>query len=372
MAENLRFHSMSSMEGTYIDTENDSYGCLYSYLSALYSCPNGWHLPQDKEWMQMEFNAGLEIDQLMNLGYRDSGNVGLALKSGNLWKNDGNGTGNESFNVTPAGYAWENNKLTESATGAYFWTSSKTLSGVLIRHFRYNSQGIVRGRVSKNLRLSVRCIKDGSNIESEAFYGTLKDPRDGQNYRTIEIGKQTWMADNLNYDSGEVCWKYDQPLLADRAYGRFYNWANAMNIDQKFNFISFKNEEKNFQGICPDGWHLPSDNDWKDLEKYIAFDLDIDNSMVADNWIGSALKAKYDWKNQKQNCGQSGFCVLPVGSASSKGITNYYGLSATFWTSTETTAKGAWNRSLFHYNESITRVSGKSKTRGYSIRCLKN
>lgn len=108
-------------------------------------------------------------------------------------------------------------------------------------------------------------------------YGTLTDPRDQNTYRTVTIGAQLWMAENLNYaDSVKTpnlkgnSWCYmDNPQNCEKA-GRFYTFLAAMDQDTSFadNNIEMPLGSVT-QGICPEGWHIPSELDWNALLSYV-------------------------------------------------------------------------------------------------------
>ena len=80
--------------------------------------------------------------------------------------------------------------------------------------------------------------------------GTFVDSRDGKTYKTTKIGTQWWMAENLAYNVGDGCWAYNNDESNVATYGRLYIWEAA-------------------QAACPSGWHLPSENEWKQLEMAI-------------------------------------------------------------------------------------------------------
>ncbi len=115
-------------------------------------------------------------------------------------------------------------------------------------------------------------------MNPEISYGELTDARDGQVYRTVEIGDQIWMAENLNYaympDTLSFC--YNDSAEYCEKYGRLYTWSAAMD-----SAAIFSEDGKGcsveqsgspscgkfpVRGICPEGWHFPSNNEWKTLD----------------------------------------------------------------------------------------------------------
>jgi uncharacterized protein (TIGR02145 family) len=81
-------------------------------------------------------------------------------------------------------------------------------------------------------------------------YGSFADTRDGNTYRTVKIGHQTWMAENLNYDTERGCSCYKEEILNCDKYGRLYDWNAA-------------------RYVCPTGWHLPSRKEFESLKNFI-------------------------------------------------------------------------------------------------------
>jgi uncharacterized protein (TIGR02145 family) len=156
---------------------------------------------------------------------------------------------------------------------------------------------------------------DGGNFD----YGSVTD-KDGNTYRTVKIGNQRWMAENLatNVD-GSVCYGND-PANCSK-YGRLYGWAMAMGFpyecnrdaDEKVGCIA---KSLPHQGICPAGWHIPSNEDWYALMKFVDPSCS-DNSKCAN--AGAKLKATCGWEDTKRNKSGNGtddygFAALPSGT----------------------------------------------------------
>ncbi|MDX9771177.1 MAG: FISUMP domain-containing protein [Tenuifilaceae bacterium] len=175
--------------------------------------------------------------------------------------------------------------------------------------------------------------------------GTFTDKRDGKTYKTIAIGKQIWMAENLAYKpSSGTYWAYDNDESNVATYGYLYNWETAQNV-------------------CPAGWHLPTDTEWKELRTFAG-----DNSMK--------LRSKTHWGNAKNGVSFNGtddfgFAGLPAGRILTDGSPNRIGYMGSWWSSTETTARTAWSWSIISNTRYLNNMS-ETKRYGYSVRCVKD
>ena len=185
---------------------------------------------------------------------------------------------------------------------------------------------------------------------------SFTDPRDNTVYKTVKIGDQIWMAENLNYDSPNSFFQYNDPSYGD-VYGRLYSFYEA-------------------QEVCPAGWHLPSDDEWKELEMSLGMsqsDADIDGTWRGTD-EGGVLKATgtelwVDPNVGATNC--TGFNGLPGGCGWAYGLYQQEGTRAWFWTSTEENSPNGWCRALANENSQIAR-GGTVKGCGFSVRCVKD
>lgn len=242
------------------------------------------------------------------------------------------------------------------------------------------------------LLLTLSCKKDDSNNPLDET--TVKDI-DGNVYKTITIGTQTWMAENLRttrYNDSTliplpfarssaifgpfVCtYRYTTNSDTIKTYGRLYNWLTL-----------------NTGKLCPKGWHIPSDAEWTTLTNYLtANGYNYDGSTAAnpaqgttpENRIGKALASTLGWLSSaiegsvgnsdfpdKQNT--TGFTALPAGARTDVGAFIQMGVGGFWWTSTENSSNtnNAYGRSLLNSYYSLN--SGvANKMCGFSVRCVK-
>ncbi len=220
-------------------------------------------------------------------------------------------------------------------------------------------------------------------VETEAIIlgcgDSFVDDRDDNVYQTVQIGGQCWMIENLNFDDGctEVSWVdgsdegwcgcYDDDPDNCGSYGLLYQWSAIMD-DSK---------AKKPQGLCPSGWHLPSDDDIKKLEMQQGMtQSDVDATGWRGLYQGDRLKCEeYDWcrNTNYPPCGASGFTALPGGVRSAEGSFDDHGVYGYWWTSSTTgyDPGEAWGRGLGLNNYTVQRY-GYNKAKGFSVRCLKD
>jgi len=175
--------------------------------------------------------------------------------------------------------------------------------------------------------------------------GTFTDPRDGQTYKTVVIGSQTWFAENLNYQTTNSWW-YDNSSANGDIYGRLYTWSAALTA-------------------CPGGWHLPSDAEWTTLTDFLG-GLDVAGGKMKETGLDH-------WNSPNTGAtNESGFTGLPGGYRHFNGEgyldMGDYGL---FWSSSVEISSYAWLRRLYYISPNVHR-DFRSVREGMSIRCLRD
>ncbi|MBK8802512.1 MAG: hypothetical protein IPN71_10765 [Fibrobacteres bacterium] len=183
-------------------------------------------------------------------------------------------------------------------------------------------------------------------------YGKLQDPRDGKVYRTVQIGTQTWMAENLNYEIG-TSWCYSNVETNCEKYGRLYDWASA-------------------RVSAPPNWHLPSDAEWMQLE----FALGMSSSQAnVIGWRGAAseaykLKATAGWIT-KDGSDSFGFRAIPGGWRHDGGAFASPNTDAAWWTSSASSSTTSWHRGIYDLYSTINREQYR-RGFGFSVRLVRD
>ena len=169
------------------------------------------------------------------------------------------------------------------------------------------------------------------------------DTRDRKSYRTVSVGGQNWMAENLNYAAGGSKCYGNKPENCEK-YGRLYDWKTA-------------------RTACPAGWRLPSDADWN---KLIA---NAGDPLTA----GAKLKSPDGWSDYRGKSGECtddyGFSAMPGGYGNSGGGFGGAGDEGYWWTSTESSANYAWYRYMLYHNARVRR-DDNNKAYLHSVRCV--
>lgn len=179
------------------------------------------------------------------------------------------------------------------------------------------------------------------------------DQRDGKTYKIVYIGNQIWMAENLAYkpSSGNY-WAYDNNSSNISKYGYLYDYETATNV-------------------CPDGWHLPSDNEWKTLEQYLGMSSTDANESGWRGDIGNKLKSTSGWNRNGNGTNSSGFNAVAGGYRSPSGAFSFAGYDGYWWSSSPSGSSIAWCRSLDYSGAEVIRFY-YDMAHGFSVRCLRD
>ena len=223
-----------------------------------------------------------------------------------------------------------------------------------------------------------------SAASSSSVLGTMTDERDGQTYKTVKIGTQTWMAENLNYaytgvpyryerdnevyTSDSTSWCYDDDPANCAKYGRLYTWAAAMDSVGTWSangkgcgYGSTCSPTGTVRGVCPEGWHLPTQTEWNTLFTAVG----------GQSTAGKMLKSTSGWNGSGNGTDAYSFSALPAGGRYDDG--NFYGegSSAYFWGSSEYDSDYAF-RMYLYYGRGLADLDSRDKDYGFSVRCVKD
>ena len=325
-----------------------------------------------------------------------SSSVVNSSSSSNAKSSSSSAKSSSSFVDTISSSNLQGDKLSSSSSEKQFVSSSSSAdvqsSSSEIMSNSSSSEGDVSSSSSED-KVNCSALLEGEtgwswNVPKECRfnpdidYGTMTDERDGKVYRTVKIGDQVWMAENLNYaDSAETpslkrkSWCYNgEPKNCDVA-GRLYTWAAAIDSvsladDADNPRICGYGKECDFtstrsatfvQGVCPGGWHLPSKKEWNALFTVVG----------GDSTAGKLLKSQTGWYNSGNGTDALGFSALPAGGRNGDGEGYNEGDYAYFWSSTELNSNYAYDVHL-GYGGDDAGLLYSIKNNGFSVRCVKN
>ena len=196
--------------------------------------------------------------------------------------------------------------------------------------------------------LLIGCKKDSVSSQDNHSCSQFTDDRDGETYSVVNIGNQCWMAENLRYNASG---SWLNPNNPDTKYGVLYDWATVMD-----NAPSSSSNPSTVQGICPNGWHVPSDEEWTELTNSITNDVE--------------LRSTTGWGNANNESNKSAFNAFPAGYCLSG---DFYALGgfAGFWSSTTgNSTNSAWYRNIANGSGVVRNSYGKDFS--FSCRCVKD
>jgi uncharacterized protein (TIGR02145 family) len=203
---------------------------------------------------------------------------------------------------------------------------------------------------------------DGIPAQDTAFLRLspgVVDPRDGQSYPVVNLGKQTWMARNLNYNT-DSSWTYENSADSGAKYGRLYTWAAAMDLPDSCNLAGCEDLIKPVhQGACPTKWHVPTPAEWSYLT---------DSVQKADS-AATHLRATSGWYTilpAYDGTDRFGFAALPGGLRDAGSFDNS-GNYAWFRTASPDAVL-----SLMPFQPAVQLFAGLTTQYGYSLRCVKD
>ncbi len=227
---------------------------------------------------------------------------------------------------------------------------------------RTNISITLLGIISMLLAFQWACKKesdpDDNNNDPGPVTGTVSDI-DGNQYKTVNIGEQVWMAEDLKvtrYNDGA-------PIINDTSGYYTPDSTKSTPLSSRGN----KYYHVKGSNICPAGWHLPSKQEWRDLVGFVAHD----NNGIHGGKEATALKATGGWIENGNGTDDYGFTARANGVYIAKDTTVIHVGEAGYWLSSDVAYSGPWIRYIWHYNTTVNESIGSWKN-GISIRCMKD
>ena len=412
--QNLSFVGPAAAPYLGYEPNRNHFGALYNHHAVTDTrglCPSGWHVPSDEEWIQLAAQLGVDSTQLYSTDWAGSN---VAISDQIRDPSYANGTNSSGFSALAAGTVDPWGSMVQAQTSAHFWTS--TLDGGLAWDRRLSSQipnAMRRYASDERAGLSVRCLR---NVANEVVPGTACDDgntgtyndiwdESGSNcsgtaavaadgsgpceaegsisyhdhdYLLVEIGDQCWFRENLQtlqFNNGDSI-PYGTATLWSSSVWRnlsFVGPAAAPYLGYEPNLNHFgalynHHAVTDTRGLCPSGWHVPSDEEWIQLAAQLGVDS---TQLYSTDWAGSNVDISDQIRDPSfaNGTNSSGFSALAAGTVDTWGSMVQAQTSAHFWTSTLDGGL-AWDRRLSsQIPNAILRYTSDQRA-GLSVRCL--
>ena len=315
-----------------------------------------------------------------------SGYEGTALKSTSGWNGNGNGTDDFGFGALPGGDRWLDGGFGGKGYECFWWSSSPIDGNAWQWNLISGGQGIYQDESDRVSGFSVRCLRDANfsliqgctdpmeyDVSANHDDGSCATPvcvsptMDGHSYEVVAIGGQCWFAENLRttvyadgsgipevtdnsdwsgLNTGARC-DYNNDANNVATYGRMYNWYAATAA----------------ANLCPSGWHVPTHQEWEDLEAHLA-------ANGHSGYEGTALKSTSGWNDNGNGTDDFGFGALPGGDRWLDGGFGGKGYEC-FWWSSSPIDGNAWQWNLISGGQGIYQDES-DRVSGFSVRCLRD
>lgn len=277
--------------------------------------------------------------------------------------------------VTERGFCWSTQPspdMSDSSVkaGAGTGSFSTTIGGLLpgttyrVRAYAISGAGTVYGNEVSFLTLAEH---------EDDLSGTFVDSRDGKRYKTIVIGGKEWMAENLAWlpsVSPPASGSQIDPFYYVYGYNGFQvSEAKSRSEYQRYGVLY---NHLAARSACPDGWHLPTDEEWMRLEQTLGMtheELERERFRMSGE-IGTRLKSTTGWSDDGNGDNSSSFDARPSGYRAKGGPFKYEGVFAAYWTADAVNDRPVY-RSLYYFNDGVYR-STWTKSAGFSVRCIRN
>jgi uncharacterized protein (TIGR02145 family) len=392
-------NSSSASEPAWSWYNNDAnLGAVYGRLYNGYAveddrnvCPTGWHVPTSGEWKNFLVATGDTVDGVNFFGFGvESATGGIEMKDPSYWGTD-EVTNITGFSARPGGKRDVSGDFTDQGANGFWWCKdgdSAQPNTLGARKLVLESDSLYRLDANKGWGMNIRCTEDVIVIDTATMhtcgspnvhnpdltYGSMTD-HEGNTYKTIVIGTQEWMAENLNtsiYRNGDsiltdlddATWStadsgawayYNNDASYACPYSKLYNWYAC--VDPR--------------GLCPTGWHVPSDGEWTILSEYLGGESISGRLMKS---AGTFEGGDGYWRNYEisvEGTNSSGFSGIPGSTRHADGGYGSIRDYGYFWSSSQYDSSSVWYR-ILDYSSSSLYLNICDTQPGFSVRCLRD